>query len=146
MTTELKFIMTDRRFLPRRFEPPTGDVDPRLEPLRDHALNRPGATEDFPFGPEVMVFKVMGKMFGAVAWEESPLRVSLKCDPDRAVQLREEHDAIGPPRYFDKRLWNAVTLDGTLDDALVRELVDHSYELVVASLTKKLRAELAELE
>ena len=136
--------MNDRRFLPRQPEPRAGDLDPRLDPLRDHALAKPGATEDFPFGPEVMVFKVLGKMFGAVAWEETPLRVSLKCDPDRVESLRETYPAIQPPRYFDKRHWNQVTLDGSVADALVRELVDHSYALVLDSLPRKLRATLAD--
>ena len=131
--------MTERRFLPRRTEPRAGDLDPRLEPLREQALARFGATEDFPFGPEVMVFKVGGKMFGAVAWEESPLRVSLKCDPGRVEALREAHPAIQPPRYFDRRHWNQVTLDASVDDELVRELVDHSYALVVQGLPKKVR-------
>ncbi len=135
--------MNDRRFLPRHAEPRAGDLDPRLEPLRDHALGKPGATEDFPFGPEVMVFKVMGKMFGAVAWEESPLRVSAKCAPDRVEALREMHPAIQPPRYFDKRHWNQVTLDDTIPEALARELIDHSYALVVGSLTRKAQAALA---
>lgn len=129
----------DRRFLPRRSEPRSGALDPFLDPLRAHALAKPGATEDFPFGPEVMVFKVGGRMFGAVAWEESPLRVSLKCDPDRVETLREAYPSIQPPRYFDKRHWNQVTLDGRIDAALVQELIDHSYALVVQKLPKKER-------
>ncbi len=129
--------MNDRRFLKRRSEPPTGDLDPRLDALRSHALGKPGATEDFPFGPEVMVFKVAGKMFGAVAWEESPLRVSLKCDPARVASLREENPAIGVPRYFDKRHWNQVTLDDRVDDGLLEDLVDHSYELVRDNLPRR---------
>jgi predicted DNA-binding protein (MmcQ/YjbR family) len=134
--------MTERRFLPRRHEPRTGALDPRLDRLRDHALSKPGAAEDFPFGPEVLVFKVRGKMFGAVSWEESPLRVALKCDPARIEALREGYAAIQPPRYFDKRHWNQVCLDGTIDDALIEELVDHSYELVVGGLPKRDRESL----
>ena len=136
--------MNERRFLPRLTEPKSGAIDPRLDVLHALALDRPGATEDFPFGPEVMVFKVCGKMFGAVGWEESPLRLSLKCAPDRIESLREEYDAIGPPRYFDKRHWNQVTLDDTIDDDLLRELVDHSYDLIVGKLPRKLRAQLDE--
>ncbi|MBD3222998.1 MmcQ/YjbR family DNA-binding protein [bacterium] len=110
-----------------------------MEILRAHALGLPGATEDFPFGPEVMTFKVGGKLFGAVAWEESPLRVSLKCDPDRAAGLRETHAAIDVPRYFDRRHWNQVTVDGTIGDALLGELIGHSYDLVRASLPCRVR-------
>ncbi|MFO7654591.1 MAG: MmcQ/YjbR family DNA-binding protein [Candidatus Krumholzibacteriia bacterium] len=131
--------MESRRFLSRRAEPPSGDLDPRLDALRDLALAKPGATEDFPFGPEVMTFKVGGKLFAAVAWEESPLRVSLKCAPDRVEALREAHAAIGPARYFDKRHWNQVTLDAGVDDALLRDLLDDSYELVVKTLPRKVR-------
>jgi predicted DNA-binding protein (MmcQ/YjbR family) len=134
--------MTERRFLRRLTEPRRGDLDPRLDAVRDHCLDRRGATEDFPFGPEVMVFKVGGKIFAAMAWEESPLTISLKCDPDRAAALREEHAAINPPRYFDKRSWNAVTLDASIDDALLQELVEHSWGLVFASLTRKRQAEI----
>jgi predicted DNA-binding protein (MmcQ/YjbR family) len=129
----------DRRFLPRRTEPADRDLDPRLDTLRDDALGKAGATEDFPFGPDVMVFKVAGKVFGAVAWEESPLRVSLKCAPERVAVLREEHPSIGPPRYFDKRHWNQVTLDQSISDELLSDLVDHSYALVVASLPRSVR-------
>jgi len=131
--------MNDRRFLPRREEPAGRDLDPRLDTLRDHALTRRGATEDFPFGPDVMVFKVGGKVFGAVAWEESPLRVSLKCAPDRMAALRDEYPAIGPPRYFDRRHWNQVTLDPSISDELLGELVDHSHALVSASLPRTVR-------
>ncbi len=134
--------MTERRFLPRRAEPRAGELDPRLDALRAHALGKPGATEDFPFGPDVMVFKVAGKLFGALAWEESPLRVSLKSDPERVEALREAYPAIQPPRYFDKRHWNQVTLDASIGDALLRELVDRSYDLVVAGLSQKARAAL----
>ncbi|MEZ4387744.1 MAG: MmcQ/YjbR family DNA-binding protein [Candidatus Krumholzibacteriia bacterium] len=112
--------------------------------MRDHALGKPEAVEDFPFGPEVMVFKVAGKMFGAVAWEESPLRVSLKCDPARVAALREEHPAIGAPRYFDPRHWNQVTLDDSVADGLVRELIDDSYRLVVAKLPRRERDRLTQ--
>jgi predicted DNA-binding protein (MmcQ/YjbR family) len=131
--------MAERRFLPRRREPRTGDLDPRLDTVRAYAIGRPGAVDEFPFGPEVMVFKVGGKIFGALAWEESPLRVSLKCEPDRAEALREAHPAIQAPRYFDKRHWIQVTVDRTIDDALLRELIDRSHALVVASLPRRLR-------
>jgi predicted DNA-binding protein (MmcQ/YjbR family) len=135
--------MSDRRFLPRREEPRRGDLDPRLDELRDLALAQPGATEDFPFGPEVMTFKVGGKLFAALGWEESPLRVSLKCPPDQVAALREAHAAIQAPRYFDKRHWNQVTLDASIDADLLRELLCQSHALVLTSLPRRLRDEIA---
>jgi len=117
-------------------------LDPQLEPLREALLARNGTVEEFPFGPEAMVFKVTGKMYALIAWEEDPLRISLKCHPERAVALRETHDAITPGYHFNKRHWNTVALDRSLTDELVTELIDHSYELVVAGLTRAQRESL----
>jgi predicted DNA-binding protein (MmcQ/YjbR family) len=113
-----------------------------LDALRTHCLARPGATEDLPFGPDTLVFKVGGKMFAAAALDALPPRVALKCDPERAVELRERYAAVSTAPYFDKRHWNAVALDGEVPDAEVRALVEHSYALVVAGLTRKARAAL----
>ncbi len=103
-------------------------------------LSKPGAEETTPFGPDVLVYKVGGKMFALAVPDEFPARINLKCDPDRAVVLREEHEAIIPGYHMNKRHWNTVILDGSLPSALVRELVDHSYQLVSASLPKLRRA------
>ena len=113
--------------------------DPRLEQLREYLQGKAQVEECFPFGPQVMVFKVAGKMFALVAWEENPLRVSLKCDPDRAVRLREDHEGIAPGYHLNKQLWNTITPGGTVTMELVRELADHSYDLIVASLPRKVR-------
>ncbi len=118
---------------------PGGALDPRLEPLREYLLGKAAVTEEYPFGPEVMVFKVAGKMFALVAWEENPLRVSLKCDPARALDLREEHEGITAGYHLNKQLWNTITPGGTVTAALIRELADHSYDLIVAGLPKKVR-------
>ncbi|MEM1084226.1 MAG: MmcQ/YjbR family DNA-binding protein [Verrucomicrobiota bacterium] len=107
-----------------------------LPDVIDHCLAKPGCEETTPFGPEVLVYKVGGKMFALANPSDVPSRMNLKCDPDRSVELREEHEAIIPGYHMNKRHWNTVTLDGSLPSALVAELIDHSYELVVASLPK----------
>ena len=107
-----------------------------------HFLSKPGAEETTPFGPEALVYKVAGKMFALAVPEDFPSRINLKCDPERAVLLRDEHAAILPGYHMNKRHWNTVVLDGSLPSSLVRELIDHSYDLVVAGLSKAQRAEL----
>ena len=107
---------------------------------RDYLLSKHAATEETPFGPEVLVYKIGGmKMFATLGLEDEVGQCNLKCDPERAVDLRLDHDAILPGYHMNKKHWNTLVLDGSLKPALVRELVDHSYELVLASLTKKQR-------
>jgi len=118
------------------------ELDARLDPLREYCLDRRGATEEFPFGPDAMVLKVVGKMFGLIAWEANPLSISLKCDPERAVELREQHPAIVPGYHLNKKHWNTITLDGGISLELVHELVDHSYDLVCSGLSRKERSQL----
>ena len=122
-------------------EPKSGDLDPRMDVLRDYMLGMPHTTDDFPFGPEAMVFRVAGKIFGIMPWEETPISISLKCDPDRAVQLREQHPGITGAYHLNKTHWNGVKMDDSVGMKLVKELMDHSYELIVASLPKKVREE-----
>lgn len=111
--------------------------------LRAWCLAMPGAVEDFPFGELTSVFKVGGKMFALTQLgREPPLAVSLKCDPELAVQLRATHEAIRGGYHLNKRHWNTVTLDGSLPDQLVRELVEDSYDLVVSALPKRTQAQL----
>jgi predicted DNA-binding protein (MmcQ/YjbR family) len=110
--------------------------------LRAWCLGQPGAIEDFPFGPEHSVFKVAGKMFALSALERRPLEVSVKCEPDLAVALRSSYGAIRPGYHLNKRHWNTITLDGSLSDRLVRELVEDSYDLVVSALPARVRAQL----
>jgi predicted DNA-binding protein (MmcQ/YjbR family) len=102
----------------------------------EHFLSKPGAEETTPFGPDVLVYKVAGKMFALAVPEDFPSRINLKCDPERAVQLRDEYSAILPGYHMNKRHWNTVTVDGELPDRLVRELVEDSYDLVVAGLAR----------
>jgi predicted DNA-binding protein (MmcQ/YjbR family) len=110
--------------------------------LRAWCLEQPGAVEEFPFGPEHSVFKVSGKMFALSALERDPLEVSVKCDPELAVGLRASYDAIRPGYHLNKRHWNTVTVDGRLEDQLVRDMVEDSYDLVVSALPARVRDEL----
>jgi len=107
--------------------------------LRRLCLSFAGATEEFPFGPEHSVFKVGGRLFAISALDRRPLEVSLKCEPELAAQLRATYDAIRPGYHLNKRHWNTVTLDGSLDDAMVGDLVEDSYDLVVDGLPKAAR-------
>ena len=104
--------------------------------LRRWCLERPGATEEFPFGPQTSVFKVAGKMFALSALDSEPLAVSLKCEPELAVRLRATYPAVEPGYHLNKRHWNTVVLDGSLPDRTVREMLEDSYDLVVAGLPR----------
>ena len=105
--------------------------------LRQWCLAYPGAVEDFPFGPEHSVFKVAGKMFAISALGRTPLQISVKCEPDLAVQFRESYEAIAPGWHLNKRHWNTITIDDSLPDQLVRDLIEDSYDLVVDGLPKR---------
>jgi predicted DNA-binding protein (MmcQ/YjbR family) len=110
--------------------------------LRAFCLEFNAAVEEFPFGPETSVFKVLGKLFALSALEAEPLRVNLKCEPEIAVQLRADHPAVVPGYHMNKRHWNTVTV-GELPDRMVRELVEDSYDLVVAGLPRAERLRLS---
>ena len=110
--------------------------------LREWCLQQGGALEDFPFGPEHSVFRVAGKMFALSALDRVPLEVSAKCEPDLAAQLRNSYPAIRAGYHLNKRHWNTITLDGSLPDQLVRDLIEDSYDLVVSALPKRVREEL----
>jgi predicted DNA-binding protein (MmcQ/YjbR family) len=107
--------------------------------LKKQCLALPGAVEDFPFGDEVSVFKVGGKMFAMCPLDAEPLQLSVKCEPDLAAQLRATYPAIAPGYHLNKRHWNTITLDGSLPDQMVADLLADSYDLVVASLPKARR-------
>ncbi len=111
--------------------------------LRRHLLSFPGAEETFPFGPATSVFKVRGKMFALTQLSaEPPRRVSLKCEPQLAEALRETHAAVLPGYHLNKRHWNTVVLDGTLPEALLQDMMEDSYDLVVSGLSKAHQREL----
>ena len=117
-----------------------------IEDYRNYCLAKKGVTEEFPFDEETLVFKVMGKMFALTSlkrWEEGDESVNLKCDPDRAIELREQYECINPGFHMSKKHWNTVQINnGELSEQLICELIDHSYKLVVNGLTKKLKEEL----
>ncbi|MFB9464336.1 MmcQ/YjbR family DNA-binding protein [Streptomyces cinereospinus] len=111
--------------------------------LRAFCLSFEAAVEDFPFGPQTSVFKVLGKMFALTALDARPLTVNLKCDPEDAVRLRAGHPGLVVPGWhMNKRHWNTVTVDGPLPGRLVRELIEDSYDLVVAGLPRAERLRL----
>jgi predicted DNA-binding protein (MmcQ/YjbR family) len=111
--------------------------------LRRWCLAQAGAVEDFPFGPETSVFKVGGKVFAISALGRAPLEVSVKCEPELALDLRASYTAIRPGYHLNKRHWNTLTLDASLPDQLVRDLVEDSYDLVVSALPRRTRKQLA---
>ena len=108
--------------------------------LRQHCLEFPGAAEEFPFSPGLSVFKVAGKVFALSPLRQRPLRVSLKCEPALAEQLRDTYPSIRPGYHLNKRHWNTVDVDGSLADQLVLDMVEDSYDLVVAGLPKRTQA------
>lgn len=114
----------------------------KLEPIRNYLLKKNGVVEETPFGPDTLVFKVMNKMFALIAWEETPLRITLKCDPDLAVSLRAQYQAVQPGYYMNKEHWNTITLDGTIPDEEIWGMIDISYDLVVKGLKKTERQKL----
>lgn len=117
-----------------------------VEEFRNYCLSKKGATESFPFDQHTLVFKVMGKMFALCALERIPTQVNLKCDPDRSVELRSTYDGRIIKGYHMSGLhWNTLLIEDNIPHTLLLELIDHSYELVVDKLTKKLKAELDKL-
>lgn len=111
--------------------------------LRLYCLSRRAAVEDFPFGDDVAVFKVAGRVF-ALLPVAGPARISLKCDPTWAVVLRQTYPAVKPGWHLNKKHWNTVEVDGSITDDEILEMVEHSYQLVVKGLTKTERARLEE--
>jgi predicted DNA-binding protein (MmcQ/YjbR family) len=110
--------------------------------LRRCCLRKPGTAEDFPFGEHVSVFKVAGKMFALADLDGLPLEVSLKCDPALAEALRSQHAAIRAGYHLNKRHWNTVTLDGSIDDDEIQDMIQDSYDLVATKLTRAQREDL----
>ena len=120
-----------------------------IDQLRDFCIAKKGVTEHFPFDEVTLVFKVMGKMFaliGLESWEQGEQKINLKCDPDWAEELRGAYEGVNPGWHMNKRLWNTVTINSSdVSDDLLLKLLNHSYDLVVKGLTKKLKNELNSL-
>ena len=117
-----------------------------IEQLRNFCIEKKGVTEHFPFDAVTLVFKVKGKMFlltGLDSWENGDQKINLKCDPEKAIELRESYEDITAGWHMSKKHWNTVALNtGNISDDFVVELINHSYELVVKGLTKKMQQEL----
>jgi predicted DNA-binding protein (MmcQ/YjbR family) len=105
-----------------------------LAQFREYCLSKPRATEGTPFGPDVLVFKVGGKIFALAVLDEMPTTVNLKCDPDLALDLRDRYEEVRPGYHMNKKHWNTVEIDTGIPDAELRKMIDHSYELVAKSL------------
>ncbi|MES2763873.1 MAG: MmcQ/YjbR family DNA-binding protein [Bacteroidota bacterium] len=116
-----------------------------LDELRNYCLIKKGVEETMPFGNETLVFKVMSKMFLLTGIESQPVEFNVKCDPEKAIELREKYPCVLPGYHMNKQHWNTIICDGSVSRKQIQEWIDESYNLVVSSLTKKLRAELENL-
>ncbi len=113
-----------------------------ISTVYEYCLNKKGTTETFPFDEDTLCFKVGGKMYALLSlseWEQGECTLNLKCDPERAIELRENYTEILPGYHMNKKHWNTVHCKGSLNWLLIKELIDHSYDLVYASLTKKIK-------
>jgi predicted DNA-binding protein (MmcQ/YjbR family) len=110
-----------------------------LAKFREYCLSKPDATEGTPFGPDVLVFKVSGKIFALASLDEVPATANLKCDPDFALELRDRYEQVTPGYHMNKKHWNTVEIENGIPDIELRKMIDHSYELVVSSLPKSKR-------
>ena len=116
-----------------------------VETIHEYCMSKPGTTEEFPFDEVTLVFKVMGKAYLFTGLDQEECRLNLKCDPERAIELREEYEDIIPGYHMNKKHWNSVYTERGLSNEFILELIDHSYDLVVAKLPKTLKLALKEL-
>ncbi|MGV3596725.1 MAG: MmcQ/YjbR family DNA-binding protein [Bacteroidota bacterium] len=112
-----------------------------IEQYREYCIAKAGVTEEFPFDQNTLVFKVMGKMFALCDVKDFE-SINLKCEPEKAIELREQYEGVTPGYHMSKKHWNTVVMDGSINDNLIRGWIDDSYNLVVAGLPKKVQAEL----
>ena len=113
-----------------------------IETIREYCLAKKEVEESFPFGETTLVFKVKGKIFLLAGLDNPVLQFNVKCDPERAIEWREQYASVQPGYHMNKRLWNTVIVDGSISGRILREMIDDSYGLVVQSLPKKQRDEL----
>ena len=113
-----------------------------IETIREYAISKNGAEETLPFGPDTLVYKVGGKPFLLMCLDNEELQFNVKCDPDLALELRERFPCVLPGYHMNKKHWNTVQVDGSLPWRQLKEWIDHSYDLVVGSLPKKIREQL----
>ena len=100
------------------------------ESIREYAIAKENVTEGFPFGESTLVFKVNNKVFLLLALDEQPLRFNIKCDPDLAIELREQYDCVQPGYHMNKKHWNTIVVDGSVPNKKLKEWIDHSYQLI----------------
>ena len=109
-----------------------------FDSLKKFLIDKPGTKLEFPFGPDTVVFKVMGKMFTLVSWQSDPLYITVKCDPQEAILLRKRYPAVQPAYHMNKIHWNTITLDGSIPDEEIYAMIDESFRRVVAEMPKHL--------
>ncbi len=114
-----------------------------IETLREYCLLKKAVEEGFPFGEDTLVFKAGGKIFLLTGLESNPLQFNVKCDPEKALELREQYSAVQPGYHMNKKHWNTVVADGSLSNALLKEMIDDSYDLIVQSLPKNVRDQIS---
>jgi predicted DNA-binding protein (MmcQ/YjbR family) len=112
-----------------------------IEDIRTYCLSKKGVSEEFPFGENALVYKVMGKMF-LLSDLSSELSINVKCDPQKALELRERYPCVIPGYHMNKKHWNTIRVDGSVSDRLIREWIDHSYAMVLEKLPGKLREQI----
>ena len=113
-----------------------------LAQFREYCLGKPNATEETPFGPDTLVFKVAGKIFAITALDEVPARANLKCEPDLALELRDRYEQVRPGYHMNKKHWNTVKIESGIPVTELRKMIDHSYELVTKNVPKAKRKKL----
>lgn len=110
-----------------------------IETFRAYCLAKKGVTEELPFGPTTLVFKVMGKMFALTGLDSVEFGINLKCDPEKAIELREEYACVLPGYHMNKKHWNTILVNGSVSDQIVFQWIDHSYALIISSFPKKIQ-------
>ena len=108
-----------------------------IESLREYCLSKPGTEETLPFGPDTLVFKANGKMFLLTGLDEVQLSFNVKCDPEKAIELREQYPCVLPGYHMNKKHWNTIVVDGSVPVKQLKQWIDHSYELVAGKVKKK---------
>jgi len=108
-----------------------------IETLREYCLSKNGVSESFPFDQKTLVFKVLDKMFALTSVDSIELSINLKCDPEKSIELREMYSFINPGYHMNKKHWNTIDIDNGVEEILIKQLIDHSYDLVVSKMTKK---------
>ena len=117
-----------------------------LEELRDYCMSLKAVEETLPFGPETLVFKIMGKAFLLTGFEANPIQFNVKCDPEKAIELRDRYSCVLPGYHMNKKHWNTIVADGSVSNKQLKEWIFDSYNLVISGLTKIQQKKLAEMK